>query len=147
MDEEKQESRQVIIHKSDWASQVIKVIVVLLLIAFSIKSNPTKKDFIAEVISQLAKSKGKLDLSTSNAIGELGSNEFSEYIEPFVKRRDFLLFSYYEVDLKNDKFEFTTSAFGIWNSIFLDEESSKLILNKKKEIITASTPEPIDNPY
>ncbi len=50
-----QETTKVIIHKSDWGSQVIKVIVVVLAIFLSITNNPTKKDFISHVISELAK--------------------------------------------------------------------------------------------
>jgi hypothetical protein len=135
-----QETKQIIIHKSDWGSQVIKVIVVVLAIFLSITNNPTKKDFISHVISELAKKEAGYGASTSNAIAEYSANTFGDLIEPFIVRRNFLLFSTYEIEFNNPEFTLRASAFGLWGNIII-EESPYFSINKSKAIDLNNLPD------
>jgi hypothetical protein len=49
-----EENKQIIYHKSDWGSQVIKIILVLCFLFFSYKKNPTKELFTQELIKEYA---------------------------------------------------------------------------------------------
>jgi hypothetical protein len=119
MEQENKDNTQVVIHKSNWGSQLINVIIVVIVIFLSITNNPTKKDFISQVVSELAKKQAGLGVSMSNAIGDYSANTFGDLIEPFIVRRNFLLFSTYEIDFNNQEFTLHASAFGLWGNIIV----------------------------
>jgi hypothetical protein len=132
MELEKKENTQIIIHKSNWGSQIVYVIIVVLSLFLSIKNNPTKREVISSLISELSKKEAGCGVSSSNAIGEIGTNMLGDIIEPFVIRRDFLLFSTYEIDLKNENFTLNAKANGVWNNIIFDN-SPNFHLNENWE--------------
>ena len=123
MENQKQESTQVIIHKSDWANQFIKIGIFIFLLFALIKTNPTKQDFIKEVITvKLNSGENKLGKSIANAIGQFSYNTIGGLIEPFVIRKDFIIFSTYEIQFKYKDISINTSAFGILNYFLFDDK-------------------------
>ena len=120
-----EDNKQIVYHKSDWGKQVIYVVLVLAFLFFSYKKNPTKELFIQELAREYAVKNG-LDTSSSIWVSELTSDLFKGFVEPLVKRNDFILFSTYKVELNNHYISGKVRAIGVWdNIIFYDVEEGK----------------------
>ena len=124
---------QVIIHKSNWGSQLIKVIIVGIVLFFLIKKNPEKKDFIKESVRQYSLTQLDLNSAEANGVSEMTAAYFSEYIEPFIDRKDFVLFSIYDLKYDNEYIKIKVKAIGVWDHIFFIEGSIKKLKPKPFE--------------
>ena len=126
-----EENKQKIYHKSDWGKQVIYIVLVLAFLFFSYKKNPTKEIFTQEVIREYAVKNG-IDTSSSMWLSELTSSIFGGFVEPLIKRNDFILFSTYEVELNNQYINGKVSAIGFWDNIIFYEVEEKIKSNDTK---------------
>jgi hypothetical protein len=116
------ENKQIIYHKSDWGSQLIKIVLILSFLFFSYKKNPTKELFIQELIRGYASKQG-IDSSSSILVSELSSSLFGGIIDPLIKRNDFVIFSTYEIELNNQYVKGKVKAFGFWDNILFYNEN------------------------
>jgi hypothetical protein len=116
-----QNNPQVIIHKSNWAMQLIIAVVVLVFFFFAIGKNPSKSDFIQGCVKEYLKKEQAYGSSTSNYVSEITTNIFGSWFEPFIEREDYIVFSKFNVDIDNDEFKMRINAFGFWGHIFFTE--------------------------
>ncbi len=128
---------QVIIHKSNWAKQLIIVVVVLVIFFFAISKNPSKTEFIQGCVREYVKKEKSVDPSTANYISEITTEIFGSWIESFIERNDFVLFSRFNVDIDNDQFKMKITAIGFFGYIFFTEG----VMVKKKEKFREDTSE------
>jgi hypothetical protein len=128
---------QVIIHKSNWAKQLIIVVVVLVIFFFAISKNPSKTEFIQGCVREYVKKEKSVDPSTANYISEITTEIFGSWIEPLIERNDFVLFSKFNVDIDNDQFKMKITAYGFFGYIFFTEG----VMVKKKEKFREDTSE------
>lgn len=124
---------QVIIHKSNWGSQLIKVIIGGIILFFLIKKNPEKIDFIRESVKEYSLTQLGLNRAEANGAAEMSATYFGEYLEPFIERKDFVLFSVYDLQYDNESFKIKVKAFGVWDNIFFYEGSVKKLKPKPSE--------------
>lgn len=132
-----EENKQIIYHKSDWGTQVIKIVFFLGFIYFSYQKNPTKELFIQEIIREYSLKKG-WDYSSSAMVSELSSNVFGGFAEPFVKRNDYIIFSTYEIELDNQYISGRAFAIGFWDSIIMQENQ----LSETSDVRSVKVPIP-----
>ena len=135
-----EENKQIIYHKSDWGKQVIYIVLVLAFLFFSYKKNPTKELFTQELIREYAVKNG-IDTSSSMWLSELTSSIFGGFVEPLIKRNDFILFSTYEVELNNQYINGKVSAIGFWDNIIFYEVEERIKSNDTKPTTNTSKPE------
>jgi hypothetical protein len=128
-----EDKHQVIIHKSNWAKQLIIAVVVLAIFFFAISKNPSKSDFIQSCVKEYIKKDKSIDPSTSNYISEITTDVFGSWFEPLVERSDFMLFSKFNVDIDNDQFKMKITAYGFWGYIFFTEGVMVKKENKTEE--------------
>lgn len=103
---------KIVYHKSNWGYQALMVSVVLLLLLFSYSKNPTKEDFMNEVVSKYyAKVSSDIQQNGLSSILEsLLGTSLDILKDPSVDRNDFLIFS---------KFRFRDiEAIGFWGNIY-----------------------------
>jgi hypothetical protein len=112
---------QIIIHKSNWAKQLIIAVVVLVFFFFAIGKNPSKSDFIQGCVKEYLKKEQSFGSSTSNYVSEITTGIFGSWFEPLVEREDYLVFSKFSVEIDNDEFKMKIKAFGFWGNIFFSE--------------------------
>jgi hypothetical protein len=112
---------QIIIHKSNWAKQLIIAVVVLVFFFFAIGKNPSKSDFIQGCVKEYLKKEQSFGSSTSNYVSEITTGVFGSWFEPFVEREDYLIFSKFNVEIDNDEFKMKIKAFGFWGNIYFSE--------------------------
>jgi hypothetical protein len=124
---------QVIIHKSNWGSQLIKLIIGCIILFFLVKKNPEKIDFIKEAIKEYSLTQLGLNRAEANGAAEISATYFGEYIEPFIERKDFVLFSMYDLQYDNEYFKINVKAFAVWDHIFFYEGSVKKLKPKNGE--------------
>lgn len=118
-----EENKQIIYHKSDWGKQVIYIVLVLAFLFFSYKKNPTKELFTQELIREYALKNG-LDTSSSMWVSELTNSMFGSFVEPMIKRNDYIIFSTYEAEINNKYINGRVRAIGFWGNIFFDDEGA-----------------------
>jgi hypothetical protein len=121
---------QIIIHKSNWAKQLIIAVVVLVFFFFSIGKNPSKSDFIQACIKEYLKKEQSFGSSTSNYVSEVSTGIFGSWFEPLIERGDFLIFSKFNVEIDNDEFKMKINAIGFWDNIIF----SDVVMEKKERI-------------
>jgi hypothetical protein len=124
---------QVIIHKSNWGAQLIKVIIIGIVLFFLIKKNPEKIDFIRESVKEYSLTKLGLNRAEANGTAEISATYLGEYIQPFIERNDFVLFSMYDLQYDNEYFKIKVKAFGLWDHIFFYEGSVKKLKPQTSE--------------
>jgi hypothetical protein len=112
---------QIIIHKSNWAKQLIITVVILVFFFFSIGKNPSKSDFIQACIKEYLKKEQSLGSSSSNYVSEVTTGIFGSWFEPLIERDDYVIFSKFNVEIDNDEFKMKIKAFGFWGNIFFSE--------------------------
>ena len=118
-------NKQIIYHKSDWGKQVIYIVLVLAFLFFSYKKNPTKELFTQELIRECAVKNG-LDTSSSMWVSEITNSMFGGFVEPMIKKNDFIIFSTFEVELNNKYVSGKVFAIGFWDNIIFDDKQTKL---------------------
>jgi hypothetical protein len=96
-----------------------------ILVFFLIQKNPEKEDFIRESIKQYSLTKLGMNRAEANGTAEISTSLIGEYIEPFIERKDFVLFSTYDVYYRNENIKMTVKAFGLWDHIIFYEGSVK----------------------
>jgi hypothetical protein len=69
---------QIIIHKSNWAKQLIIAVVVLVFFFFAIGKNPSKSDFIQGCVMEYLKKEQSFGSSTSNYVSEVSTGIFGK---------------------------------------------------------------------
>jgi len=112
---------QIIIHKSNWAKQLIIAVVVLVFFFFAIGKNPSKSDFIQGCVKEYLKKEQSFGSSTSNYVSEVTTGIFGSWFEPLIERDDYVIFSKFNVEIDNDEFKMKIKAFGFWGNIFFTE--------------------------
>ncbi len=116
---------QIVVHKSNWGFQLFFLILGCILVYFLIKKNPEKEDFIKEAIKQYSLKELGMSRAEANGAAEVSTSLIGEYIEPFIERKDFVLFSTYDVYFKNENFKMKVKAFGLWDHVIFYEGSVK----------------------
>jgi hypothetical protein len=124
---------QVIIHKSNWAKQLIIAVVVMVIFFFAIAKNPSKTEFIQGCVREYVKKEKSVNPSTANYISEITTEIFGSWFEPLIERNDFVLFSKFNVDIDNDQFKMKITAYGFWGYIFFTEGVMVKKENKTEE--------------
>jgi hypothetical protein len=112
---------QIIIHKSNWAKQLIIAVVVLVFFFFAIGKNPSKSDFIQGCVKEYLKKEQSFGSSTSNYVSEITTGIFGSWFEPLIERDDYVIFSKFNVEIDNDEFKMKIKAFGFWGNIYFSE--------------------------
>jgi hypothetical protein len=120
-----EENKQIIYHKSDWGKQVIYIVLVLAFLFFSYKKNPTKELFTQELIREYAVKNG-LDTSNSMWVSELTNSMFGGFVEPMIKRNDYIIFSTFELEFNNQYVNGKVLAIGFWDNIIFDDKQTNL---------------------
>ncbi len=82
---------QVIIHKSNWARQLIIAVIVLAFFFSAIGKNPSKSDFIQGCVKEYLKKEQSFGSSTSNYVSEISTSIFGTWFEPLVERDDYMV--------------------------------------------------------
>jgi hypothetical protein len=121
---------QIIIHKSNWAKQLIIAVVVLVFFFFAIGKNPSKSDFIQACIKEYLKKEQSFGSSTSNYVSDVSTGIFGSWFEPLIERGDFLIFSKFNVEIDNDEFKMKINAIGFWDNIIF----SDVVMEKKEPV-------------
>jgi hypothetical protein len=114
---------QIIIHKSNWAKQLIIAVIVLVFFFFAIGKNPSKSDFIQGCVKEYLKKEQSFGSSASNYVSEITTGFFGSWFEPLVEREDYLVFSKFNVEIDNDEFKMKIKAFGFWGNIYFSDNS------------------------
>jgi uncharacterized membrane protein len=121
---------KVVLHKSDWPKEILKVIIILCLLFFSYKKNPPKKEFLEKVIEENLRTSGVENEMLIKYSKSLGSEFGNEIIGPLIERNDFLLFSTfrlnYPIDNETNK---EIKGFGLWNNVWLLKENKYIKFN------------------
>lgn len=120
-----EDNKQIVYHKSDWGKQVIYIVLVLAFLFFSYKKNPTNELFTQELIREYAVKNG-LNTSSSIWVSELTNTMFGGFVEPLVKRNDYIIFSTFEVELNNQYVSGKVFAIGFWDNIIFDDKQTNL---------------------
>jgi hypothetical protein len=120
-----EDNKQIIYHKSDWGKQVIYIVLVLAFLFFSYKKNPTKELFTQELIREYTVRNG-LDTSNSMWVSELTNSMFGGFVEPMIKRNDYIIFSTFEVEFNNQYVNGKVFAIGFWDNIIFDDKQTNL---------------------
>ena len=120
-----EDNKQIVYLKSDWGKQVIYIVLVLAFLFFSYKKNPTKELFTQELIREYAVKNG-LDTSSSMWVSELTNSIFGGFVEPMIKRNDYIIFSTFEVEFNNQSVSGKVFAIGFWDNIIFDEKQTHL---------------------
>lgn len=102
---------------SNWGKQAVFFILIIVFLFFSYKKNPTKELFTQELLKEYAINNG-LDTSSSMLISEFTNSLFGGFVEPMIKRNDFIIFSTYEVELNNQLINGKVTAIRFWDNIF-----------------------------
>ena len=121
---------QIIIHKSNWAKQLIIAVVVLVFFFFAIGKNPSKSDFIQGCVKEYLKKEQAMGSSTSNYISEVTTGIFGSWFEPLIERDDYVIFSKFNVEIDNEEFKMKIKAFGFWGNIFFTDG----VMERKKPV-------------
>jgi len=121
---------QVIIHKSNWARQLIIAVIVLAFFFSAIGKNPSKSDFIQGCVKEYLKKEQSFGSSTSNYVSEISTSIFGSWFEPLVEMDDYMVFSNFNVEIDNEQFKMKIKALGFWGNIFFSEG----IMERKEQI-------------
>jgi hypothetical protein len=121
---------QIIIHKSNWAKQLIIAVVVLVFFFFAIGKNPSKSDFIQGCVKEYLKKEQAMGSSTSNYVSEVTTGIFGGWFEPLIERDDYVIFSKFNVEIDNEEFKMKIKAFGFWGNVFFTDG----VMERKKPV-------------
>lgn len=103
--------KQIIVHQSNWGSQLIKVLIFVFIGFVFIKKNPTSHDLQKYLIKSYCEEKG-IETPICKFIGESAPDLLSSFVE----RKDFIFFSYYTFHFKNDETKLDFEFIGALNS-------------------------------
>lgn len=105
---------QVIIHKSNWASQMLYMVLGLIVIFSFYMKNPTEKDFMKALVKKVSVESGNSN-GLSESISKIVSDLGNDIITLPVERNDYLFFSTYS--LTTDQIQVT--GFGIIGKVYI----------------------------
>ena len=112
--------RQIIIHKSNWGSQVIKVLVFLIIVGIFYKKNPSSYDLQKHLIKEYCEKQG-----VQQPICKVISENSPDLLSSFIDRTDLVFFSHYDFRYNSGDTTVNLKFIGVLNTfISLDEESS-----------------------
>lgn len=120
MEEMGENKTQVIIHKSNWASQMLYMVLGIIVIFSFYMKNPTEKDFMKALVKKVSVESGNSN-GLSESISKIVSDLGNDIITLPVERNDYLFFSTYS--LTTDQIHVT--GFGIIGKVYIDSFEAK----------------------
>jgi len=133
------EEKKEVTHQFKFGSQIFWLVVGLTFFYFAIKKNPTKEDFVREVVKQYAKQEGGLAPATANLLASFAKELIGSDLNTAIERNDLLVFSTYKLEYSNEKFELRLSGTGFWENIFLDSTSYFRTLRPKVSFVNTTS--------
>ena len=117
------EEKKVVVHQFKFGSQLFWLVIGLTFFYFAIKKNPTKEDFVKEVVNQYAKKEVGLSPAAAGLLSNFSKGIIGSNLNSMIERNDLLVFSSYSLSYSNENFEIKLSGIGFWDYIYLDSSS------------------------
>ena len=117
------EEKKVVVHQFKFGSQLFWLVIGLTFFYFAIKKNPTKEDFVKEVVNQYAKKEVGLSPAAAGLLSDFSKEIIGSNLNSMIERNDLLVFSRYSLSYSNENFEIKLSGIGFWDNIYLDSSS------------------------
>ena len=129
---------QIIIHKSNWAWQLITVVIFLVILVALMVKNPSERDFARACVKEYT----QRQLNADPAMAELVANLIDQFIGSElalpIESNDYLVCSTFSFDQTLDDREVHVEAFGIWGKIIFSDVQ---IVSKKQPVSMDNFPE------
>jgi hypothetical protein len=129
---------QIIIHKSNWAWQLITVVIFLVILIALMVKNPSERDFAKACVKEYTLRQLNADPAMSELVANLIDQFIGSELALPIESNDYLVCSTFSFDQTLDDREVHVEAFGIWGKIIF---SDVRIVSKKQPVSLDNFPE------
>jgi hypothetical protein len=129
---------QIIIHKSNWAWQLITVVIFLVILVALMVKNPSERDFARACVKEYTQRQLNADPGMSELVSNLIDQFIGSELALPIESNDYLVCSSFSFDQTLDDREVHIKAFGIWGKIIFTDVR---IVSKKDVASLGNFPE------
>ena len=129
---------QIIIHKSNWAWQLITVVIFLVILVALMVKNPSERDFAKACVKEYTQRQLNADPAMSELVANLIDQFIGSELALPIESNDYLVCSSFSFDQTLDDREVHIKAFGIWGKIIFTDVR---IVSKKQPVSMDNFPE------